>query len=200
VLAVAITVMAVVVTFRLHQREEAFEVLPGSSTPTTLARMWSIPDFKLTERSGQPFGLADLKGKVWVADFFYTTCPGPCPMLSSRLSDLHKELAKDDNVRLVSISSDPEKDTPEVLRAYAKQFGADDHWLFLTGRKSEIYQLANQGFKLALAEDPKAAKEPISHSTKLVLVDHTGTVRGFYDGVGGDTKRLLSDIHRLEKE
>jgi protein SCO1/2 len=199
ILAVAITIVVALTIVRRHRERSDFQVVYSSTRSETLPKLWTLPEFTLSERSGQPATLSGLKGKVWVADFFYTTCPGPCPMLTSRLSDLHKALSKDEAVRLVSISSDPEKDTPEVLRAYARQFGASERWLFLTGPKTDIYRLANEGFKLALAEDP-TAKEPISHSTKLVLVDRTGTVRGFYDGLAEDQKRLLADVRRLAKE
>lgn len=174
---------------------------PPKRTETgELQKYWEIPDFKLTERSGQPVTVADLKGKVWIADFFYSTCPGPCPMMTSRLSDVQKKLADEPDVRLVSISTDPAKDTPEVLQAYAKNFGASERWLFLTGEKDAIFTLAQKGFKLSVSEDPTAA-EPITHSTKLVLVDRSGTVRGMYEGVGeDDTDRLVKDVRRLLQE
>jgi protein SCO1/2 len=173
---------------------------PKPSENAELLKYWEIPDFSLTERSGQPVSMADLKGKVWVADFFYSTCPGPCPMMTSRLSELQKKLADEADVRLVSISTDPAKDTPEVLQAYAKNFGASERWLFLTGEKEAIFSLAQKGFKLSVSEDPTAA-EPITHSTKLVLVDRSGTVRGLYEGVGeDDSERLVRDVRRLLQE
>lgn len=173
---------------------------PKGAANAELQRYWELPEFSLTERTGAEFGLADLKGKVWVADFFYSTCPGPCPMLTSRLSEVHQKLASEPNVRLVSITTDPKKDTPEVLQAYAKNFGASERWLFLTGDKEKIFDLAQHGFKLSVTEDPTAA-EPITHSTKLVLVDQSGTVRGFYEGVGeDDSDRLVKDIRRLLAE
>ncbi len=165
-----------------------------------LLKYWAIPDFTLTERSGKPFGLADLEDRVWLADFFFTTCPGTCPMLSSRLSEIHRELGPEPDARFVSISTDPEKDTPEVLRQYAQRFGADDRWFFLTGAKDAIWALSRDGFKLAVAENP-GAPEPITHSTKLVLVDRKGMVRGFYEGVGGEgAERIVRDMRRLLKE
>ena len=157
-----------------------------------------LPDFSLTERSGREFGLADLKGRVWVADFFYTTCPGPCAALSTRMAELQRAIAGLEDVRMVSISSDPEKDTPEVLKAYAERYQAGARWLFLTGKKEAIYKLANKGFLLSLTEDPANTAEPITHATRLVLVDKTGTIRGYYDGLGGEgIDRLLADIKRL---
>jgi protein SCO1/2 len=200
--------LAVVIGLTVLQRQngnaplEMLKPREGSVAPPTHAfqKLWPLPPFSLTERSGKPVSLSDLKGKVWVADFFYASCPGPCPMVSSRLSALQKAIGDDPNVRLVSISTDPDNDTPAVLQTYAQRFGASDRWLFLTGKKEEIYSLANLGFKLALVED-RTAKEPITHSTRLVLVDRVGTVRGFYDGIGEDgSQRLLEDLHRLEKE
>lgn len=163
-------------------------------------KLWQVPDFKLVERSGAPVSLSDLKGKVWIADFFYTTCPGPCPMMTSRLSELHKMLEGESNVRLVSISTDPAKDTPDMLKQYADRFGASERWLFLTGEKAEIFKLANDGFKLSLVETPEHA-EPITHSTKLVLVDGTGTIRGLYEGIGEeDLGRMVGHVRELLKE
>lgn len=121
-------------------------------------------------------------------------------MMTSRLSDLHKELKEDGDVRLVSISIDPAKDTPDILKQYAEKFGASERWLFLTGDKQEIFHLAKDGFKLTIAEDPSAA-EAITHSTKLALVDRTGTIRGFYEGAGEeDTHRIIEHIRRLLNE
>ena len=144
--------------------------------------------------------LADFAGKVWVADFFYTTCPGPCPMLSSRLSGVQKSLGNDPGVRLVSISVDPDKDTPEVLKTYAERFKAGEHWLFLTGQRDAIYSLAREQFKLPIAEAP-AARRSSSHSTRLMLVDKTGAVRGFYEGADdAGVENLVRDIKRLLEE
>jgi cytochrome oxidase Cu insertion factor (SCO1/SenC/PrrC family) len=202
ILGIAIAIAAAVTYARRHN-PPAFELLPGEPGPiaTELPRLWQIPDFSLTERSGQPVRLAQLQGRVWIADFFYTTCTGPCPMLTSRFSDLQKALAGQPDVRFVSISSDPEKDTPAVLQKYAEHFNAGDRWLFLTGDKKSIYDLANQGFKLSLVEDKANAAEPIIHSTKLVLVDRNGTVRGVYDGLSEQGKgKLLHDLHLLLKE
>lgn len=182
------------------KQETAFEVIQPPPAPVALAKHWTLPDFALTERTGQTLRLADLAGKVWVADFFYTTCPGPCPMLSSRLSDVQKALGDEPDVRLVSISVDPEKDTPEVLKSYAERFKASDRWFFLTGQKDAIYSLARDGFKLPLAEAP-ADGGLITHTTRLVLVDKTGVVRGFYEG--GDeagVKDLIRDIRHLLNE
>ena len=186
------------------RRDEPFVLLrppPGEQVSSELPRHWTVPDFVLTERSGETKGMADLRGKVWVADFFYTTCPAVCPMLSSRLAIVQQKFASNPDVRLVSIATDPAKDTPDALKLYADRFKAGPHWLFLTGDKAAIFELANKGFKLSLTEE-RNSPEPVTHSTKLVLVDRTGTIRGFYEGVGetDDTSRLIADIERLLRE
>lgn len=180
------------------KRRPAFEVLQAPSTPA-VQKYWQIPEFSLTERSGKQLSRADFAGKIWVADFFYTTCPGPCPMLTSRLSALHERVKGNDKVRLVSISLDPEKDTPDVLQQYAERFKAGPNWLFFTGDKAAIYDLSLNGFKLAAVEE-RNNPEPITHSTKLVMVDGEGWVRGIYEGVGEDENdRIVEDIARLER-
>jgi protein SCO1/2 len=196
----AILSAALVTSVAGCKKEEPFEVLSKPAVPQTLPAYWPMPAFSLTERSGEALSTKDLRGKVCVVDFFYTTCPGPCPMMTSRLSTIQAAVGNLPSVRLVSISADPEKDTPEVLRQYADKFKAGDNWLFLTGEKAAIHDLANKGFKLSIVEMPEAA-ESITHSTKLVLVDQSGMIRGFYEGAGEDsTPRLVADIHRLIKE
>jgi protein SCO1/2 len=171
------------------------------SPPAPLPRLKELPAFQLTERSGEDFGLAQLKGQYWVANFFYTTCPGPCAALSARMGEVQQAVAEMDDVHLVSISSDPEKDTPEVLRGYATTFRAGSRWHFLTGKKDTIYELANKGFLLSLTEDLTNKTEPITHATRLVLVDKGGVIRGYYDGTTQEgVARLIGDLKRLRAE
>lgn len=185
--------------FAACKRQPAFEILEQPPV-ASLTKLWEVPDFTLIERTGQAMSRADLAGKVWVADFFYTTCPGPCPMMTSRLSTLQDKVSHQPEVRLVSISLDPEKDTPDVLKEYAAKFRAGPNWLFFTGEKAAIRTLSEKGFKLAAVEE-RNNPEPIIHSTKLVLVDRTGWVRGVYDAIGDDqTPRIVADIDRLLAE
>jgi cytochrome oxidase Cu insertion factor (SCO1/SenC/PrrC family) len=159
-----------------------------------------VPTFQLTNQNGQPFGAAQLSGKIWIADFIYTTCPGPCPMISSRMSELQKPLGKTD-VHLVSFSVDPEKDTPAVLRGYAEKLQAEPgRWDFLTGPKSEIYKLSHDGFKLAVSDGSDALGLPV-HSTRMVLVDRHGQIRGYYDATEPEAiTKLLADTNHLLRE
>jgi protein SCO1/2 len=167
-----------------------------------LHRYWELPDFELTTQTGAVFSKKAMLDKVWVVDFFYTSCPGPCPALTSRLSGIHQNFSKEPQVGFLSISGDPQKDSPEVLSVYAQRFKADERWVFLTGQKDRVYALANEGFKMSMKEMP-GGQDPVSHSTRLVLVDKEGWVRGFYEGVGeesaGATERLEADIRELSK-
>ena len=160
----------------------------------------TVPGFQLTNQNGQPFGSAQLSGKIWIADFIYTTCPGPCPMISSRMSELQKPLQKTD-VHLVSFSVDPDKDTPEVLRGYADKLQAEPgRWDFLTGAKPAIYKLSHDGFKLAVSDGSDAQGIPV-HSTRIVLVDRHGQIRGYYDATEPEAiTKLLADTNHLLRE
>ena len=166
----------------------------------TVSSYGTVPSFQLTNQNGQPFGSAQLSGKIWVADFVYTTCPGPCPMISSRMSELQKPLQKTD-VHLVSFSVDPDKDTPEVLRRYAERLQAEPgRWDFLTGPKSAIYKLSHDGFKLAISDGSDAQGIPV-HSTRIVLVDRHSQIRGYYDATEADAvTKLVADTNHLLRE
>ena len=160
----------------------------------------TVPAFELLNQNGQPFGSAQLAGKIWIADFIYTTCPGPCPMISSRMSELQKPLEKSD-VHLVSFSVDPEKDTPQVLRGYAEKLQADHaRWDFLTGTKSAIYKLSHDSCKLAVSDGGDERGIPV-HSTRMVLVDRHGQIRGYYDATEPDAvTKVLADTNHLLRE
>jgi len=166
----------------------------------TLSSYGNVPDFQLTNQNGQAFGAAQLTGKIWIADFVYTTCPGPCPMISGRMSELQKPLEKTD-VHLVSFSVDPEKDTPEVLRRYSEQLQAEaGRWDFLTGPKSAIYKISHDGFKLAMSDGSDAQGIPV-HSTRMVLVDRRCQIRGYYDAVDAEAiTKLLADTNHLLRD
>ena len=160
----------------------------------------TVPNFQLTNQNNQPFGSTQLAGKIWIADFIFTSCPGPCPMVSSRMSELQRPLEKTD-VHLVSFSVDPEKDTPEVLRGYADKLKAQPaRWDFLTGSKSTIYDLSKNGFKLAVSDGSEEAGVPV-HSTRIVLVDRHGEIRGYYEATAADAvTKLLADTSHLLRE
>lgn len=166
----------------------------------TLSSYGTVPAFELVNQDGQPFGSAQLAGKIWIADFIFTNCPGPCPIISSRMSELQKPLGKTD-IHLVSFTVDPERDTPEVLHAYAEKLKAkSNQWDFLTGSQPAIYALARDGFKLAASDGRDEAGMPV-HSTRVVLVDWRGVIRGYYDALAPDAvTKLVADANHLFRE
>lgn len=154
------------------------------------------------ERDGRTVTSADLDGYVWISDFIFTRCAGPCPTLSLRMRSLQKDISKyNGDVKLVSFSVDPEYDQPPVLRAYAERFAADPKlWWFLTcNDESVMYDLVQKGFLQALSASSRGS--PIIHSTRFVLVDRQGYIRSWYDGLEADSKPLiLRDVERLLAE
>jgi protein SCO1/2 len=165
-----------------------------------LESLGTIPEFRLTNQNGQPFGSTELKGKIWIADFIFTTCPGPCPIISSRMAEMQKPLEKSD-VHLVSFTVDPQNDTPQVLHDYAQRLNArDGRWDFLTGSVDAIYGLTKNGFKLAVSDGADELGRPV-HSTRAVLVDRHGAIRGYYDITAPDgVTTLLADASHLLRE
>ena len=181
----------------------------GSATPKPAdtsqiaapGKLWAAPAFSLTDQAGQTLTNQDLLGKVWVADFFFTHCPGICIMLSANMRDLHEELSRrpdQGGVQLISFSLDPARDTPEVLREYAQALDAEpDTWAFLRGSQEEIWQLSETGFRLSVSASGDQAN-PIAHTGNLVLVDQQGVIRGFYDGLTPQgLAELRQDIAKL---
>ena len=159
----------------------------------------TVPYFTLTERSGKNVSLSDLKGEVWVADFIFTNCADSCPMMSNRMKDL-QETAIQNGIRLVSFTVDLNRDTTDVLKSYADQYGAQgDRWLFLTGKEQYIHQLAMNGFHLGVEKAQE--QNPILHSNKFVLVDRRGRIRGYYeDSTPEEKHELVRAITALQKE
>jgi len=158
-----------------------------------------IPLFSLESENAKPFGLNDLKGKVWIADFIYTHCTDECPMLTAKMAKLQKTFQKFNDIRLVSVSIDPTHDTPKVLRDYASHYGADlNRWIFLTGDKKTIKELVQKGFHLPLITNPQQPGLIMAHSNFLVLVDQNEKIRGYYDSTNPEKmKELVHDAESL---
>jgi protein SCO1/2 len=157
--------------------EEASHLLPATEA-------FPVGDFSLTERSGRTVTPTDLSGKVWIASFVFTRCTGPCPQVTGTVARLQPELAGEPDVRLVTFTVDPDHDDENELKAYADKYSADpERWLFLTGKREELYRLIEKGFKLSVApsEKPTPGAE-VSHSTRLAVVDRHGRIRGYFDG------------------
>lgn len=169
-------------------------------TNRSLSSYGIVPPFELVNQDAQPFGSAELAGKIWIADFIFTSCPGPCPIISTRMSELQKPLEKTD-IHFVSFTVDPEKDTPEVLRTYAEKLHAQpQRWDFLTGSREAIHLLSRDGFKLGISDGAEEDGGP-THTTRFVLVDRRGAIRGYYDALASDgVTKLLADANHLFRE
>lgn len=159
-----------------------------------------LPAYKLTSESGQAFGAENLRGKTYVANFVFTSCPSVCPRLTRRMAEV-QERTKDlgDALHLVTFSVDPETDTPEVLRGYAQKYGADpNRWVFLTGQLTDIEPVVVKGFKMVLGKkETTPGMFEIVHGERFVLVDGKGFVRGFYEATNEGIDKLLVDARKL---
>ena len=169
--------------------------------PAELPSLGLVGEFALVDQAGAPVTAQSLRGKVWVAAFFFTHCPTICPRITRRMRALQIASAGEHAPRLVSFSVDPENDTPPVLLAYARRFEADLHdWSFLTGDLTAVKRTVVDGFKLALDGklDPTAENGGIIHGSHLVLVDRRSTIRGYYrTDDEADMSRLVEDASRL---
>ena len=176
-----VSVLAVIMGYSAWRGSERREV-------EQLPVLRAVPDFSLIDQNGDELTKADLDGKIWIADFIFTRCQGPCPLMTSRMIELQKALIKAPSVQLVSFTVDPEHDTPEVLQEYAARNGADaERWKFLTGAPEVIDEVVTQGFMQTFGEDELG--DPI-HGTMFLVVDGSGMVR---------TARMLEDPELIPK-
>ena len=164
------------------------ELIAHAERRDPLAAIAEVPPFSLVDQNGKPMTRDDLKGTVWIASFVFTRCAGPCPMMTAKMSMLHRAI-DDPGVHFVTFTVDPEHDTPAVLKQYAKSHHADEaRWHFLTGNKITMFNLSH-GMLLPAA--PASDDKPILHSERFVLVDTTGKIRNYYGTrEGADIERL----------
>jgi cytochrome oxidase Cu insertion factor (SCO1/SenC/PrrC family) len=180
--------------------------LPGQTSryaaEDDLRPFGSVPEFTLQERSGKLVTKGDLLGKVWVTDFIFTRCVEECPLVSQRMARLQAAFATPADFRLVSITVDPEHDTPDVLSRYAANFGADaQRWLFLTGEKTAIYRLVQEGFHVGVVNpyEPRQSSAPLlpfrlHHHTWQVF---TPAVAWAHHSIGHQDKERQTILHSL---
>jgi protein SCO1/2 len=192
--ALLLTVLVVGVAFVRSQIEQG--QMPD------LRPIAQVPEFALTNQDSRAVSLADLRGNVWAADVIFTRCAGPCPRMTQRMSELQKVLSAQDKVKLVTLTTDPAFDRPEVLKRYAERFKADSQrWMFLTGTKQEITRVAVDGLKLAAMEkDSEKRETPLDlfiHSELIVFVDKQGRLRG---SVESDDPKLKSKVLAAVKQ
>jgi protein SCO1/2/putative membrane protein len=153
----------------------------------------TVPEFRLTAENGRPFGSRDLAGKVWVVNFIFTNCMGPCPRMTNEMRKVQDAISPKADVRFISFTVDPERDTPEVLAAYGKRFRADPaRWHFLTGPMPALHKLKREAFMLG------DVTGNLEHTTRFALVDRDMRVRGYYDTAEDIVlTRLIEDAQRL---
>ena len=182
----------------VYQPAEVNEKLVDSSI-IHVAKYHKISDFKLTNQNGKEITQANYKDKIYVADFFFTTCQDICPVMTKNMYQLQEELKNDNQILLLSHTVIPEVDTVEQLKKYAIENNVDDSkWNLVTGDKKQIYELARKSY-LAV-EDSNFNEYDMIHTENFMLIDKEKQIRGFYDGTNSeDINRLLKDIEILKQ-
>lgn len=159
---------------------------------------WEIGDFELIDQHGKPFSSEELAGKIWIANFVFTSCTAECPLLSQQMSLVRRNIGDRPDVAFVSFSVDPQTDTPERLLTYAEPYGPDPRWALLTGEIEQVTELVTTKFLVPLTHDEEASKvanQPIiSHSDKMLVVDGNGVVRYFCNGLNQRTVQSLTNV------
>jgi len=199
--ALVCTMVVIAVAFVLS------EIQKRQARDVPLPLSYPLPDFTLTNQLGQMVSLRDLQGQVWIADIIFTRCPGACPLMTKRMKELQTALPDDAQVKLVTLTTDPEFDTPGVLKKYGERFGADPaRWIFLTGTKKEIGRLAlREGLKF-FAEEVKPAERTsetdlYGHSTIFAIVDREGRMRGSFEYDEPETiRKVVAAVKKLLRE
>jgi protein SCO1/2 len=178
--------------------------------PAPLPELGELPSFSLTDQRGRSFGTEQLRGKVWVTDFMFTSCADACPRLTRQMRALQDRLDPHGRIGLLSISVDPERDTPDKLRQYGETYGArEDLWRFLTGSPTDVERTVVKGFKIAMAKMPvkketaqsedelRAEAIDILHGDRLVLIDARAHIRGYYVADDAGLAAVLRDARAL---
>jgi protein SCO1/2 len=168
------------------------------STVQYISKYHTIADFSFTNQNGKTVTQKDYEGKVYVADFFFTTCGSICPKMTTNLVDVQKAVKNNPKVKLLSLSVFPETDTVPALKAYAKKYGViDTKWNLVTGDKKEIYTMARKSYLAVKMGKPEELYDMV-HTENFVLIDQKKRVRGFYDGTKKEEiQRLIEDINWL---
>lgn len=170
-----------------------------------------VPPFTLTNENAEAVSQSNLLGRVWIADVIFTRCPGPCLKMTHQMKELQESIPPAANLRFVTLTSDPDYDTPPILQKYAARFDADtNRWMFLTGLKSEVRNFSFNGLKLSAVEvEPSkrtSENDLFIHSTRFVIVDKKCRLRGVFNTDGeitewpAEKKKILAAANQLERE
>lgn len=164
---------------------------PFQECPVSDSSQHYIPEFSFTNQEGQKVGRTEMQGKITIVDFFFTSCPSICPVMSKEMERVNDMFRDEPQVQIMSISIDPEYDTPEILKEYADEHQAiPGKWHFLSGPKDLTYQLARCGFVLPTL-DGNGVPDDFVHSDKFILIDEEGRIRGYYSGTNREDVDLL---------
>ncbi|MCF8277905.1 MAG: SCO family protein [Flavobacteriales bacterium] len=206
---IAIWVIGMMFAYPMLKKSQRLQVFQPSDVNPQLvdtdmqrtAKAHRIADFSLTDQTGHTVTNKDFENKIYVADFFFTTCPSICPKMTASLSDLSKFYAADEDIMFLSHSVTPEKDSVPVLAAYAVKYEVNpEKWKLVTGDKKHIYELARRSYFAVTTEGDGGASDFI-HTENFILVDKERKIRGFYDGTSSkDMERLKNDITILRYE
>lgn len=183
----------------LGDKEVVYSELNGEEIADTIYH--TIPSFSFVNQSGRRVTQENYKGKIYIADFIFTTCPSICPVMTGHMKNVQEYFKNTPDVKILSHSIDPEYDTPEVLLKYALDKGADTSmWTFVTGDRDSIYTICEKGY-MAFAKEDKKAEGGYIHSGFFVLIDRKGHIRGAYDGTDeGKVEDMIADIELLLNE
>ncbi len=184
----------------LGERDTIKRMIEGKEVVDTVYH--TIPDFKFINQEGDTVTAQNLKDKIYVADFFFTTCPTICPVMKKQMLKVYDKIKGQPDVAIVSHTIDPQHDTPAVLKQYASDLGVKDakQWMFVTGEREKIYDIGEHHYLVVAGADSTAPGGYI-HSGAFILIDKEKRVRGMYNGTDDEgTKRLLADIERLKAE
>jgi protein SCO1/2 len=174
---------------------------PKNLKRTKIEKHHSVPAFSFINQNGQTVTEDTVENKVYVCDFFFTTCQSICPKMSDQLERVYKEFKTKDDFLILSHTVNPETDSVPQLKEYAKKHGVTDlRWLFLTGDKKQLYEIARKGYLLN-AEEGDGGEDDFIHTQNFALIDKERCIRGFYDGTdSAEVIRLIKDIHLLFEE
>jgi len=181
------------------ERDTVTKTVDGEEVVDTVYS--TIPPFSFVNQDGDTVSEKMIEGKIYITDFFFTTCPTICPVMKRQMIKVFNDIKGKPDVMILSHSIDPEHDTPQVLKKYAQDLGIEGkQWQFLTGQKEKIYEIGQQSY-LATAKEDKSAEGGYIHSGAFILVDKEKRVRGMYDGTTEEgTQKLIADIKVLQEE
>ena len=210
IFGIVLLILSVIIIYLFYNALQPVKLLPVYSPAMVnselvaeeiqhVRKYHTIADFSLTNQTGEIITQEDYKGKIYIADFFFTTCPTICPIMTKNMVDLQKALGKDSDVMLLSHSVTPEIDSVTQLKKYAIEKGVDDrNWNLVTGDKKQIYELARKSY-LAVKTDGDGGPFDMIHTENFILVDKDKRIRGFYDGTKKeDMDKIMADIEILK--